>query len=172
MRFACEHNRRVESLIVADIAPKDYPPHYEKAFAAMKSIDLEHLRDRREAEEKLEPASSSWVFRQFLLTNLVRDKATGRFRWQCNLDTLIREVGQLARNPLEPGFCYPGPTLLITGALSDFVDDADIPAIQEHFPHLRTREIANASHNVHVENTPAFLDALEEFATQEWGCGI
>ncbi len=163
MKFACEQPARVRSLCVLDIAAKAYPPHYAEAFAAMGRVDLASLRDRKEAEEVLKSASSSWAFRQFLLTNLVRDRERGGFRWQCNFEVRARTVDGLAGNPLTATDRYADATLLLTGGESDFVTAADIVQMRQHFPNLRHTELLGVSHNLHVEDTESFLAAYLAF---------
>ena len=56
MQFALLYPEFVEKLIVADIAPRAYPPYHTEILAAMRSLDLGALKTRRQAEEALAPA--------------------------------------------------------------------------------------------------------------------
>ncbi len=163
MRFACEHPEAVRKLVVVDIAAKAYPPYHDKEFRAMKRIPVGELSSRKEAEELLEPLVPDWAMRQFLLTNLVRDEATGVFRWQANVEALHGSLPHIRQNPLLETDRYDGPVLLIRGAHSDFVEDDDVEDLRHWFSHLREEVVPGAGHNVHVENRKGFLEVLEDW---------
>ena len=161
MRFACEFPEAVQQLVIVDIAAKPYPPYHDAEFRAMKRIPVGELSNRKEAEELLEPLVPNWAMRQFLLTNLVRDDTTGIFRWQINLETLHASLPHIRQNSLLVTDRYNGPTLLIAGGKSDFVEEGDVDEMRHWFPHLKSVTVPNAGHNVHVEDRKGFLEALE-----------
>lgn len=163
MRFACEKPELVEKLIIVDIAAKAYPPYHDNEFRAMKRIPTSELASRKEAEELLEPMVSDWAMRQFLLTNLVRDEATGAFKWQVNLETLHASLPHIRQNSLLESDRYDKPVLLVRGANSDFIDDDDAEDMYHWFSHLREEIVPSAGHNVHVENRKGFLTTIEEW---------
>ena len=163
MRYACERPDVVERLVIVDIAAKPYPPYHDNEFRAMKRIPVAELSNRKEAEELLEPMVPDWALRQFLLTNLVRDEASGAFRWQVNLDALHASLPHIRQNSLLETDRYAGPVLLVRGANSDFIDDDDVEEMLHWFPHLTESLVAGAGHNVHVENRKGFLLALQEW---------
>lgn len=160
MRYACQNREVVKKLIIVDIAAKAYPPYHDNEFRAMKRIPVEDLTSRREAEELLEPMVPNWAMRQFLLTNLVRDEAAGAFKWQANIEALHASLPHIRQNSLLETDRYDGPCLLIRGANSDFVDDADADEMRHWFSHLREEIVPSAGHNVHVENRKGFLEVL------------
>lgn len=161
MRFACQSPDSVRSLVIVDIAAKAYPPYHDAEFRAMQSIAVSELDSRREAEAILEPLVPDWAMRQFLLTNLERDKVTGSFRWQANIEALHASLPHIRMNSLGESERYDGPTLLIRGARSGFIEDGDAMAMRHWFPQLREVLVADAGHNVHVEQRAAFLQHLE-----------
>ena len=163
MRYACENPAVVKKLIVVDIAAKLYPPYHNNEFHAMKRIPTVELTSRKEAEELLEPMVPDWAMRQFLLTNLVRAEASGGFKWQVNLEALEASLPQIRQNSLLETDCYEQPVLLVRGANSDFIDDNDAEKMRCWFSDLREEVVPGAGHNVHVENTKAFLKALDEY---------
>lgn len=163
MSFACERPELVEKLIIVDIAAKAYPPYHDNEFRAMKRIPIRELANRKEAEELLEPMVPNWAMRQFLLTNLVRDTATGAFQWQNNLEALHRSLPHIRQNALLESDRYGKPVLLVRGANSDFIDDLDVEEMRRWFSNLRAVIVPSAGHNVHVENRKAFIAALEEW---------
>ncbi|MFU8848036.1 MAG: alpha/beta fold hydrolase [Opitutales bacterium] len=163
MRFACENPHLVQKLVIVDIAAKAYPPYHDQEFRAMKSIAVGELASRKEAEAALEPRVADWAMRQFLLTNLVRDEATGVFRWQANIEALHASLPHIRQNSLLETDRYPGPTLLIRGAKSDFIEDGDADEMLHWFPKLHEAMVAKAGHNVHVENRKGFLGVLDDW---------
>ena len=158
MKFACEQADRVQHLVVVDIAAKDYSPHFDAVFRAMKRLDLSGLSQRKEADKILQEWIPDWAMRQFVLTNLIRTEAG--FEWQVNLEVLHASLPVIRKNSLLQTQRFLGPTLLILGEHSDFVQDQDVTHMHLHFPMLKCETIEEASHNVHVENRAAFLKTL------------
>lgn len=160
MLFACTRPERVKELFIADISPREYDPHYDAYLEAMQAIDLQALKDRKEAESQLEATVPDWAMRQFLLTNLVRDPDREGFRWQVNISTLLRELPDLSANPLGPEDRFEGPTLFLKGGKSDFIHANDRVKIREHFPHSHLVTLKEAGHNVHVDDRETFVEAV------------
>jgi pimeloyl-ACP methyl ester carboxylesterase len=163
MRYAAEYPDQVDRLVIVDIAAKAYPPYHDAEFRAMKSIAVNEIGDRKEAEAALTPLVTDWAMRQFLLTNLVRDEATGEFRWQVNLEALHASLPHIRMNSLLGTDRYNGPVLLIRGSRSNFLDDGDADEMRHWLPHLREVIVPKAGHNVHVENRQGFLKVLGEW---------
>ena len=163
MRYACQNEAVVEKLVIVDIAAKAYPPYHDLEFRAMKRIPAGELTSRREAEELLESMVPEWAMRQFLLTNLVRDEASGAFKWQINLEGLHASLPHIRQNSLLDSDRFDKPALLVRGANSDFIDDGDAEEMQQWFPLLHQETVVGAGHNVHVENRRGFLEVLDEW---------
>jgi pimeloyl-ACP methyl ester carboxylesterase len=53
MQYAITYPEKVEKLIVADMAPKAYPPHHQGIFKALNTVDLNQVTSRQEVEEEL-----------------------------------------------------------------------------------------------------------------------
>jgi esterase len=163
MRYACENPEVVDKLVIVDIAAKPYPPYHDNEFRAMKRIPTAGLVNRKEAEELLETRVPEWAMRQFLLTNLVRDEATGAYKWQINLETLHASLPHIRQNSLLETDRYDKPVLLVRGANSDFIDDNDAEEMHHWFSHLREEIVPSAGHNVHVENRKGFMEVLNDW---------
>jgi len=163
MRLACEHPERVERLIVADIAARDYPPYHQDLFDALRELEPTRLKNRQEADRALAPKVPDWATRQFLLTNLARDPASGGFAWKIHFTALDRALPRLATNPLDAGHRYGGPALLVGGAKSDFLRPEDPRELQRHFPMMETMMLPEAGHNVHIDDRDGFLNAVQNF---------
>lgn len=58
---------------------------------------------------------------------------------------------------------YNGPTLLIYGGKSEYVDDNQIVKLNQHFPNLKTHCIKDGTHYLHVEKASEFLEHTIKF---------
>ena len=159
MRLACSHADRVQSLTIADIAPRSYAPHFRTAFDAMHQIEPQHYRRIAEVEAALTPHLNDAAMRQFLVTNLKRNDS-GTFDWQINLSAITRALPTLSESPLNTGDQYDGPSLLLHGEHSDFVLPEDHQTIRNHFPDLTSAVVPDSGHNVHVENRTFFAEQV------------
>ncbi len=162
MLVACRHPTRVERLIVADIAPKDYFwPAHRINFAAMNELDLGSVHSRGEAEMRFEARVSSLGMRKFLATNLERGDE-GTWRWSINLPAITAALPAMEKNPLVAGDRYDGPTLFIAGGQSDYIEPGDEEMIRRHFPAARIARIAESGHNPHMETREKFVALVRE----------
>ncbi len=162
MLLACRHPDRVERLIVADIAPKDYFwPSHRVSFAAMNELDLASVHSRAEAEMRLEARVTSWPMRKFLVTNL-ESNDDGVWRWTINLPGLTAALPTIEANPLAKGDRFEGPSLFIAGGKSDYIGEGDHAAIHAHFPAARITVIPESGHNPHMEIREKFVALVRE----------
>jgi esterase len=160
MLLACRHAVRVERLVVADIAPRNYFwPGRRATFAAMNELNLADLRSRAEAEMRFEARVPSRTIRKFLATNLERSEQ-GRWRWQINLPAITAALAELEKNPLHPDDRFDGVTTFIAGARSTYIEPGDYGAIRAHFPAADIRVLEQAGHNPHLEAREAFVAAV------------
>ncbi|MGB5653507.1 MAG: alpha/beta fold hydrolase, partial [Robiginitalea sp.] len=130
MQLACTRPERVSKLLVADIAPRLYPPHHQYILEALEALPLSQLATRAEADEALAQNLDNWGIRQFLLKNLYW-KSPGELGLRINLSILktkMQEIGE----PLPDDMVYPGPTVFLRGGASDYIADGDLPLIRHH----------------------------------------
>ncbi len=172
MLLACRHPEIIRGLVLVDIAPKDNPPRWQEEFAAMRKMDTSRLQSRREAEDILAPLVSDDGFRKFLVSNLVALPSGSGYRWQVNLETLQAALPHLMQNHLRPEDRYEGPSLLIRGAKSPFVQPKDETTVRRHFPSCRIVTIEASGHNVHAEQPQAFAETVLHWASQESGAPL
>lgn len=166
MHYAVHHPDQVESLIVVDIAPREYPPYHVEDFAAMNALDLEALESRQQADELLAQKIPDWGQRQFLLTNLKRLSDNG-FVWGINLKALTESRDEMRASPLQSDDVYEGPTCFILGEKSNFVLKSDHELIRRHFPRCVIKTLPGVGHNPHTENRDAFVTAVLKWANVE-----
>ena len=161
MRFAFEYSHRVEKLVVVDIAPKSYPAMHQNILSGLKSIPIEKINSRNEANEYLKEYVPSGKTRQFLLKNLYR-KENGLYAWRINLDAIYTHASDIGRGiPLN--HIYENPTLFIRGENSDYILPDDQAKIIRIFPKAKIIDIEGASHWVHAEKPDEFIKALLSF---------
>ncbi len=160
MKFATLYPDRLSRLIVVDIAPRYYKVHHRTIIDGMKSIDIEHLKSRKEAEDQLSAYIPNLQIRQFLLKNL--ERTPEGFRWKLNLpviDQLIEHVGEA----IIPENIIYHPTLFIKGENSDYITEKDVEDIKTYFEKAEIKTISGAGHWVHAEQPETFVQTVKEF---------
>lgn len=156
MVLALRHGARVNKLVVADIAPVAYTHSQQAQIDAMRRVDLATIRSRQEAAAQMQ--ASSPEIAAFLLQSL--DMA-GR-RWKIDLDLFEREMATVVGFPQIDGQ-FAGPTLFLSGALSDYVQPAHRPDILSLFPKAKFAKIRQAGHWLHAEQPRSFEQAVRVF---------
>jgi pimeloyl-ACP methyl ester carboxylesterase len=160
MRLALDAPRRVERLVVVDVAPTASAHDHLPWLRAMAGLDLTRVTRRADADRLLESSVPDAAMRQFLLQNLVN--SNGAFAWRINLPAIERSLPALLDFPVsardEP---YTGRCLFVRGAQSDYVQAKDEAAIRWLFPGAEIITIEGAGHWVHAEQPARFLEALE-----------
>ncbi len=162
MKLASGHPNLIRKAVVADIAPKPYPPHYQDVFDAMRAVDPSLYTRITEVDEALKPYLDDEGTRQFVLTNLKRSEDR-KFVWQVNLAAISNALPVLSANPLTEDEMYGGQMLFIAGAKSDFISAEDTPVIQQYFPNSQQITLENAGHNVHIDARQAFYESVDRF---------
>jgi pimeloyl-ACP methyl ester carboxylesterase len=161
MQFACTYPEKVNSLIVADIAPKYYPPHHDEILNGLNALTPADLSSRTAVDKALSTYISDWGVRQFLLKNLYwKEKDQLAFRF--NLKVLSDKMNEIGE-PIGGTEVFSGPTLFLRGSRSEYVQEQDLPEIKKHFPLASLETIKNAGHWLHAENPVEFLEKTLHF---------
>lgn len=161
MRFAQLYPDLTEKLIVADMAPRAYPPRYAEMLHTMHALDLSQFQQRSEVDAALESVAPDKAIRQFLLKNIGRDDA-GQMKWKPNVAAIRANYHQIrAALPLEQTFT--GPTLFVRGGKSDYVRSEDFDLIKNLFPAAKIETIPAAGHWLHAEAPSEFLRRITNF---------
>lgn len=168
MQLASRYPQKVACLIVADIAPVDYPARYHLAlFAAMKAVVQQTISSRQQADRILaDNGVKELPMRQFLLKNLKRDEQ-GQWFWQCGLDNIIAAYPAICAAP-QLDKPYSEPALFIRGGASDYVQDKHLPLIKQCFPASELETIAQASHWLHAEYPQQFATLVQDFLRRHY----
>ncbi|MBU2995159.1 alpha/beta fold hydrolase [Cellulophaga baltica] len=161
MQFACTYPEMTKKLIVADIAPRYYPPHHHLIIDSLNKIDLGSLTKRSEADEFLANYITDFGTRQFLLKNLYWIEK-GKLAFRMNLPVLSERMEEVGEN-INPTDNYEGPTLFLKGDQSEYITKEDTPEIKRHFPKAEIKTIDNAGHWLHAQNPKQFFDFSYEF---------
>lgn len=161
MQFACSFPEMTQKLIVADIAPKFYPPHHHEIIDALQSVDLKTISSRSEADAALQKKLTHVGVRQFLLKNLYWTKEK-KLAFRFNLAVLSEKMTEVGEN-INSTDRFRGATLFLKGSKSDYVLASDIDAIKMHFPKATLDTVSNAGHWLHAENPKEFLEKSVAF---------
>ena len=163
MQFALKYPERVDKLIVADIAPKYYPPHHEQVLAAMNAVNLEIVKSRKEAEEILANNKMDVGTRQFLLKNIFwKDESNTTLAWLFNLKVIERNI-QIVGSELLVGKTNSLPCLFLKGAKSNYILEEDLGNARTFFPNATLQTIENAGHWLHADQPVLFYEEAIRF---------
>lgn len=161
MQFACTYPQQTEKLIVADIAPKYYPPHHQPIVDGLNAMDFSEIRSRSEADTELTKYITDLGTRQFLLKNLFWVEK-GELGFRFNLEVLSQKMDEIGEN-IGTTDNFNGPTLFLRGDRSEYIAQSDISEIKRHFPLANLETIANAGHWLHAENPKQFFEKSISF---------
>lgn len=161
MLFAVEHPERLIKMVVADIAPKFYPPHHQYILDALHDVDFSVLSSRNEIDLVLKKHIPENGIRQFLMKNVYRVEKN-ELAYRFNLEALEEHIDEIGV-ALPPRTFFDGPVLFLKGALSGYITHEDGDLIAAHFPNNRIVTISNASHWLHAENPTDFYNNVARF---------
>ena len=158
MTLALRHPERVARLLIADIAPVAYPPRYRRLLDAMLAVRLRPGLIRAEADAALEPVVSDPAVRQFLLSNLRFGAAP---TWRIGLSEIAASLPAI--EGWDQTGSYDGPTLVLRGERSDYVQPEHRALLRDLFPKASFASLRGAGHWLHAEAPGAFLATLDAF---------
>ena len=158
MLFACLYPEKVEQLIVADIAPKTYPPHHQTILNGLASLDFSVLKSRKAADEQLAQYVKEAPTRQFLLKNIYR-VSPEQLGLRLNIEVLKNASDRIG-TPLGKEQQYAGKTLFLKGERSGYIEAQDELLLKHHFPLAELVTIPRAGHWLHAENPTDFAQAI------------
>ncbi len=160
MVLALRNPPNLHRMIIVDIAPVTYTHSHIDNINILRSLDIEHLTRRSEADKLLSNQIHDPATRAFLLQSL--ELSENRNRWALNLDALAENMGYLIGFPDVSGV-YPNDVIFIKGSLSEYISPAYQSKIKRLFPHSCVHEIPDAGHWVHAEAPRLFIDAVIAF---------
>jgi len=161
MMLALTRPELVERLIIADIAPRPYPPALRAVVAALQALPLQASLTRQEADQALRGAVPEAPIRSFLLQNLRFETAPPS--WRIGLAAIAAAMPEIEGFAPPPGAQFEGPALAMAGALSPYIRTEDHAAFRALFPRISFVSIPRAGHWLHAENPEGFLAELRGF---------
>lgn len=162
MTLALTKPHLVRKLVVADIAPVAYDHTQMPMIDAMRSVDLDAVESRGDADRQLQTHIAEPGVRAFLLQSLdVREK-----RWRLNLEILAAEMDAILGFPDIEGV-FEGPVLFLAGAESDYIRRDDRDRIKSLFPSATFAKIPDAGHWLHADKPREFEAAVSHFLNFE-----
>ena len=160
MHYALQYPDEVNRLIVVDIAPKQYDVRHDAIVEGLKSIPVDSITTREEADAALARYISSRAVRQFLLKNLMR-KPEGGFGWRVNLPVIEKKLEAISAGFPEQGV-YKNPVLFVRGNKSDYITDDDRDVIKKYFPNSVLVSL-DTGHWVQAEKPEEFVQTVRHF---------
>lgn len=170
MQFALRYPERVRALVVADISPVTYDDEdseHDDIFSGLLAINLDIVHSRKQADGVLEEYVEDEQVRQFLLSNLTRDR-DGQFHWRINLPVLDRCYDKL-RLGVDANDPYQGPVLFLKGDTSNYIDESHRDTVLRLFPSADIKVLKQAGHWLHAEKPESFNRLVTEFFRQHSG---
>lgn len=172
MSFAYEHPERLSSLVLVDIAPWSHlegneqsaiiVSEHQKIIEGLKSIPLNSLKSRNEADEILAHWVKGTMVRQFLLKNLKREN-DGSFSWKLNLSAISDNITNMMEGIASPDKKSEVQTLFIKGSLSNYIPNEKEESLSKYFTNSSLVRIDGAGHWVHAEKPNEFINAILSF---------
>ena len=135
----------ISNLIPVDNAPVDaaLKSDFAKYVQGMRKVSDARVTKQSEADKILAEFESSLPVRQFILTNLARDKEDGIQKFRIPVKILASALDNMADFPFkDPEEArWDGPTLFIRGTKSHYVADEMLPTIGRFFPRFEVKDI-------------------------------
>ncbi|REJ83017.1 MAG: alpha/beta fold hydrolase [Bacteroidetes bacterium] len=161
MQFCISYPQLADKLIVADIAPRYYPPHHQMVLKAIRAVDPAALQSRKGAETILRSHLREESVIQFLLKNLYW-RNEGELDWRFNHEIISRNI-ENAGAEITSLRNIEVPALFLRGENSDYIRSSDKVQIDAIFSDNSLISIPDSGHWLHVENPKAFFEACIEF---------
>ena len=160
MEFAGRYPDRVDRLIVADMAPREYLPHHDLVLRALATMDLRKFDSRKACETHLMSQLNDLVTTQFLLKGLGRSE-DNTFEWKFNLAAILDQYPNILA-AVRPDTFY-GKTLFVSGGASEYVRASDHALIAQYFSDVHYQVMPNIGHWLHAQDPEQFLTLIRAF---------
>ncbi|WOJ94406.1 alpha/beta fold hydrolase [Congregibacter variabilis] len=166
MQMALSWPEHISAVVVADIAPVEYPASHDAVFSAIAAVEAARPKSRSEAGELMQGSVSEPSVVQFLTMSLKRDDE-GVYTWRFNASALRDNYENFRQSPTGP--VYPGAALFVYGLASDYVDEVGMRAALDLFPRARFQGIPDTGHWLHAEKPQVFNRSVLDFLKQSLG---
>jgi esterase len=175
MAFASIYPKKVLSLAVADIAPKNYlndgndtsgVAMHKRLLNTLSSVDLTHFHQRKEVEDEMGKTIEDEFVISFIMKNLRR--GTTGFEWKINVPVLKEYLTEILGG-IDYSFFEDSipilhyPVFFIKGGLSNYIKEEDLLLIRRIFPEAKFKVIEGTTHYLHVEKPDELIDNYLNF---------
>lgn len=163
MLLALRQPHLINRLIIADIGPGATPGAslHHKIGQALLNIKPEKYFTRGEIGNELLKSIPQPAIVQLMLKNIGKNEE-GKFYWKPNIPALLKHLDIIAGEITLEGY-FSNPTLLIKGEYSDYVSEADVETLLQHFILLREISLPGAGHWLHAEKPEEFFRNTYDF---------
>ncbi len=162
MILALLEPKYINKVIIADISPVNYDNNENEIINALLNINLNLIRNRKEADEHLSKYIDEMFLRSFLLQNL--EFSNGKYKWSINLKAIKRALNDLRSFPIIKNINqFDKEIMCIYGEKSKYVKDAHFKIFKKYFPNIFFHKIKKADHFLHIENPLEFYDVSNKF---------
>ena len=160
MELALSRPERINKLVVADVAPVEYPGNHDRIIEALLRVAVRPCSSRGEAQLILEESIDEPGVVAYLMMGLARVGDT--YRWRFNVEGLQAAYPALRAAP-RPGAVHEGGALFLRGADSNYVLPAHEAEIGRRSPASQVVTIPDAGHWVHIDQAETFQHRVLEF---------
>jgi esterase len=161
MQLAVLCPQRFHRVIVADIAPVQYPRHHDLVFAGLFAVRDAQCTTRTQVDQVLASFVSDAGVRQFLAKSLHKGD-DNVLQWRFNIDALHQHYDAVSAPPVQ-GQSFDGPALVIKGENSNYMLPEHRDAFAHFLPRANYQTIAGTGHWLHAEKPAEFTTLVADF---------
>ena len=156
----------INKIIIADIAPIDYPidcqNDNQNIIDILLNLDLDLIKNRNHADDLLSKHIDHKFLRLFLLQNL--ELVEGKYKWTLNLISIKKAMKDLRSFPRNDNFNQVDTkALCVYGEKSNYVKENCFPIFKNYFSNISFYKIKNAGHLLHIESPDEFYQVSSNF---------
>lgn len=164
MYFDLTHPGLLDSIIIQDISPRNYPFVYSNEIESM-SKDLSDCKSRNDVDALMKDLVPDPFIRQFLQMNLERSES-GKYYWKLN----VKVIGEARKLFLDVFSTLPpsnSRSLFVIGKESEYITDSDYQLIRNTYPKADLAFIEGGGHYIHYTHMTEFLKIVRNFLVFE-----
>ena len=160
MACALQQPKRINKVVVIDIAPVNYERKHQDIINGLTAIHNQNIVNRKSADVILQKQIKTIAIRQFLLKSLQKKK--GFYQLKFNLEAIINnydllQSGLIAEEP------YNKETLFIKGANSNYISPEYKNETLHLFPQAKIKIVNNTGHWLHTEKPKIVNRIITQF---------
>jgi len=160
MTCALQCPKRINKIVVIDIAPVSYANKHQDIINGLKAISSQKITNRKSADLILEKYIKTIAIRNFLLKSLQKKEIYYQLKF--DLDAIIANY-DLLRNKLTSDSVYNKEVLFLKGADSNYIIPEYKDATLDLFPRAKIKIINNTGHWLHSEKPKIVNRVITQF---------